>query len=52
MIYSLDNKFLYIRLQEVRKNMITDLYEKLLPRFKSINFDISLEEILELYNVK
>ena len=37
---------------EVRRTMITDLYEKLLPRYKSINFNISLEEILKLYNVK
>ena len=32
------------------RTMITDLYEKLLPRYKSINFNISLEEILKLYN--
>lgn len=37
---------------EIRKTMITDLYKKLLPKYKSIGFNISLNEILELYNIK
>ena len=38
--------------KEVRAEMIENLYEKLLPRYKSIGFDISVEEIKELYDIK
>jgi len=37
--------------REVRTKMIENLYEKLLPRYKSIGFNISVEEIKKLYNV-
>lgn len=37
--------------KEVRAKMIENLYEKLLPRYKSIGFNISVEEIKKLYNV-
>lgn len=38
--------------KEVRARMIENLYEKLLPRYKSIGFNISVEEIKELYGIK
>ena len=38
--------------KEVRARMIENLYEKLLPRYKSIGFDISVEEIKQLYGIK
>lgn len=38
--------------KEVRARMIENLYEKLLPRYKSIGFNISVEEIKELYDIK
>lgn len=38
--------------KEVKTAMIENLYEKLLPRYKSIGFNISLEEIKKLYNIK
>lgn len=34
------------------KEMIENLYEKLLPRYKSIGFNISAEEIKKLYGIK
>lgn len=37
---------------EVKSNMIESIYEKLLPRYKSINFNITVEEIKKLYNIK
>ena len=36
---------------EVKSNMIESIYEKLLPRYKSINFNITVEEIKKLYNI-
>ena len=38
--------------KEVRAKMIENLYEKLLPRYKSIGFNISVEEIKKLYGIK
>ena len=38
--------------KEVRARMIENLYEKLLPRYKSIGFNISVEEIKKLYDIK
>lgn len=38
--------------KDVRTKMIGKLYEKLLPRYKSISFNITIEEIKELYNNK
>lgn len=38
--------------KEVRARMIENLYEKLLPRYKSIGFDITVDEIKKLYNVE
>ena len=38
--------------KEVRARMIENLYEKLLPRYKSIGFNISVEEINKLYDIK
>ena len=32
--------------------MIENLYEKLLPRYKSIGFNITVEEIKKLYGIK
>lgn len=37
--------------KEVKRQMIENIYEKLLPRYKSIGFEISLEEIEKLYKV-
>lgn len=37
---------------KVRSEMIECMYEKLLPRYKSINFNITVEEIKKLYNIK
>lgn len=37
--------------KEVKAEIIESIYEKLLPRYKSIGFDISLEEIKKLYKV-
>ena len=37
---------------EVKKAIITELYEKLLPQYQSCGFEISLDEVLKLYNVK
>lgn len=37
---------------EVKSKMIESMYEVLLPRYKSINFDITLEEIKGFYNIK
>lgn len=37
---------------EVKSAIIENVYEKLLPRYKSIGFDISVEEIKKLYNIK
>lgn len=37
--------------KEVRAKMIENLYEKLLPRYKSIGFNITLDEIKKLYNI-
>jgi len=37
---------------EVKKHMIETVYARLIPRYKSINFNISLDEILKLYNIK
>ena len=37
---------------EVKAKMIEDLYEKLLPRYKSIGFNITVDEIKELYGIK
>ncbi len=38
--------------KEVKTQMITKLYEKVIPKYKSINFNILLEEIMDLYNIK
>ena len=38
--------------KEVRTKMIENLYEKLLPRYKSIGFKITLDEVKKLYNIK
>lgn len=37
--------------KEVKKQMIENIYEKLLPRYKSIGFKIDVEEIEKLYKV-
>ena len=37
--------------KEVKKKMIEGIYERLLPRYKSIDFNITVEEIEKLYNV-
>lgn len=38
--------------KEVKTKMIESLYEKIIPKYKSINFEISLDEIKSLYNIK
>lgn len=38
--------------KEVKTKIITELYEKILPKYKSINFNITLDEIMNLYNIK
>lgn len=38
--------------KEVKTQMIENLYEKLLPRYKSIGFTITVEEIKKLYGIK
>lgn len=38
--------------KEVKTKMIENIYEKLIPRYKSIGFIINVEEIKKLYNVK
>ena len=38
--------------KEVKIKMIENLYEKLLPRYKSIGFNITVEEIKKLYGIK
>ena len=38
--------------KEVKSQMIENIYEKLIPRYKSIGFRITLDEIKKLYNVK
>ena len=37
--------------KEVKRQMIENIYEKLLPRYKSIGFEITVEEIEKLYKV-
>ena len=37
---------------EVKIEIIESIYEKLLPRYKSIGFEISVEEIKKLYGIK
>ena len=37
--------------KEVKKQMIENIYEKLLPRYKSIGFQIDVGEIEKLYKV-
>ncbi len=37
--------------KEVKRQMVENIYEKLLPRYKSIGFEITLEEIKKLYNI-
>ena len=37
---------------EVKANIIEDVYQKLIPRYKSIGFNITLDEIKKLYKVK
>ena len=32
--------------------MIESMYEKLLPRYKSIDFNITVDEIKKFYNIK
>ena len=38
--------------KEVKIKMIENIYERLIPRYKAIGFDITLDEIKELYNIK
>ena len=38
--------------KEVKAKMIENLYEKLLPRYKSIGFNITVDEIKRLYGIK
>lgn len=38
--------------KEVKTKIITELYEKILPKYKSIDFNITLDEIMNLYNIK
>lgn len=38
--------------KEVKVQMIENIYEKLIPRYRSIDFGITLDEIKKLYNVK
>ena len=37
---------------KVKIEMIEKMYEKLLPRYKSINFNITVDEIKKFYNIK
>lgn len=37
--------------KDVKAKMIENLYEKLLPRYKSIGFDITVDEIKRLYGI-
>ncbi len=37
---------------EVKKNIIETVYNRIIPRYKSINFNITLEEIEKLYDIK
>ena len=37
---------------EVKANIIEDVYQKLIPRYKSIGFNITLDEVKKLYKVK
>ena len=37
---------------DVKAQIIADIYQKLIPRYKSIGFNITLEEIKKLYKVK
>jgi len=37
--------------KKVQEKMIEDLYEKCLPRYQSIGFDITLDEVKSLYDV-
>lgn len=37
--------------KEVRKKMIESVYEKILPRYKSIGFNIEKEELFKYYNL-
>ena len=38
--------------KEVKSQIIGNIYEKLIPRYKSIHFNITLDEIKKLYKVK
>lgn len=38
--------------KEVKVKIIEDIYQKLIPRYKSIGFNITIEEVKELYKVK
>jgi hypothetical protein len=37
--------------KEVKAQLIENIYKQIIPRYKSINFDISLDEIKSLYNL-
>lgn len=38
--------------KEVKKQIIETVYNRIIPRYRSINFNITLEEIEKLYNIK
>lgn len=46
------HKAIHYGKKEVKINIIENLFKKVIPRYKSINFDISLAEIKSLYNIK
>lgn len=45
------HKAIHYGTKEVKTEIITELYEKILPKYKSIDFDITLDEIKNLYNI-
>lgn len=45
------HKAIHYGTKEVQKKMITELYNRCAPKFKSIDFDIDIEEIFKLYKI-